>query len=215
MATYHTVKQGDYLSRIAQKYGFADYQTIWDDAQNADLKKKRQNPNVLYPGDKLFIPEKEEKEVPGATEQRHKFKVKRKPLKLRLVLEDVDFQPLSNKKCVLYVDGEKFELTSELNGLVEHDIPPTAQQARLLVEDDNAPVTLEVPILIGHLDPIGTASGQKARLNNLGYFAGPLDKEDEDLLKSATEEFQCDHKLAVDGKCGPITQAKLKEIHGC
>ncbi len=173
---YHVVKQGDYLSKVARQFGFADWNTIWNDPQNAELKKKRQNPNILYPVDKLFVPEKEEKKEAGATEQRHKFKVKRKPLKLRLKLEDVDFKPLSNKKCVLHVDGEEFKLTSQANGLVEHDIPPTAQQARLFVEDDS-PITLEVPIQIGHLDPIDTVAGQKARLNNLGYFAGPMDKE--------------------------------------
>jgi peptidoglycan hydrolase-like protein with peptidoglycan-binding domain len=42
-----------------------------------------------------------------------------------------------------------------------------------------------------------------------------LDEEDEARFKSAVEEFQCDHGLAVDGKCGPKTQAKLEEIHGC
>jgi len=27
--------------------------------------------------------------------------------------------------------------------------------------------------------------------------------------------FQRDHGLTVDGKCGPLTQAKLKKVHGC
>jgi hypothetical protein len=72
--------------------------------------------------------------------------------------------------------------------------------------------------LVGHLDPVDTPTGQKARLNNLGYFAGSLAKEDEALFKSAVEEFQLERMgggAAVDGKCGPKTQAKLKEAHGC
>ena len=211
----HYVNQGDYLSKIAKQYGFADWKTIWNDSGNAELKKKRGNPNVLYPGDKLVIPEKGEKQESGATEQHHKFKAKHRTLKLRLVLKDLNFKPLANKKCVLHVDGQQFEITSKANGLVEHEISPTAEQARLSVEDDKAPISLEVPIQIGHLDPIDTLTGQKARLNNLGYFAGPLDEEDEALFKSAVEEFQCDHKLTVDGKCGSKTQAKLKEVHGC
>lgn len=211
----HTIQQGDYLSKIAKQYGFADWKTIWNDPQNADLKKKRQNPNVLYPGDKLAIPGKKEKQESGATEQHHKFKAKHTKLMLRLVLKDLNFKPLANKKCVLHVDGEEFEITSQANGLVEHEIKPTAEQARLLVEDDKSPITLELPIEIGKLDPVDKVSGQKARLNNLGYFAGLLDEEDEALFKSAVEEFQCDQKLTVDGKCGPKTQAKLKDIHGC
>ena len=35
------------------------------------------------------------------------------------------------------------------------------------------------------------------------------------MFLSAIEEFQCDHGLVVDGKCGPATQAKLKQVHGC
>jgi N-acetylmuramoyl-L-alanine amidase len=211
----YVVKPGDYLSKIAKEYGFADWKTLWNHPQNAELKKKRQNPNVLYPGDKLVIPEKKERQESGATEQHHKFVAKHKTLKLRLVLKDLNFKPLANKKCVLHVDGQEFEITSQANGLVEHEIKPTAERARLLVEDDKSPITVEVPIEIGKLHPVDEVSGQKARLNNLGYFAGPLEEGDEALFTSAVEEFQCDNKLTVDGKCGPKTQAKLNDIHGC
>ena len=70
-----------------------------------------------------------------------------------------------------------------------------------------------LPIKIGYLDPVEEVSGQIGRLDNLGYFPG--DGTDEDQFKSAIEEFQCDNGLTVDGDCGPGTQAKLKEIHGC
>ncbi len=53
----HTVKQGEHISRITEQYRFFDYHTIWDHANNSALKQKRQNPNVLLPGDQLFIPE--------------------------------------------------------------------------------------------------------------------------------------------------------------
>jgi LysM repeat protein len=211
----HTVKQGEYLSKIAKQYGFADYKVIWNHPKNAEFKKKRKNPNILYAGDELFVPVKEGKDLSGATEQKHRFKVMRSPLKLRLVLKDIGYKPLANTKCVLHVDGEQFELTSDAKGLVEYAIRSTAEQARLQVDDPNSPIDLEVPIHIGHLDPVDTEPGQKARLNNLGYNAGPLDKEDEALFKSAVEEFQCDQKLTVDGKCGPKTQDKLQEAHGC
>ena len=62
MSSVHTVVQGEHLSGIANKYGFTSYKTIWDHAQNAELKKKRQNPNVIFPGDELFIPDKGQKE---------------------------------------------------------------------------------------------------------------------------------------------------------
>ena len=212
---YHLVAQGEYLSKIAKEYGFSDYKTIWNHPENAEYRKKRKNPNILYPGDRLFVPVKEGKELPAATEQRHRFEVDRPPLKLRLVLKDFAYQPLANTKCVLQVDGKQFELMSDAKGLVEHTISSAAEQARLQLDDSDSPIDLNVPIKIGHLDPVDTVSGQKARLNNLGYYAGPLDKEDEALFESAVEEFQCDHKLTVDGKCGPKTQSKLQEVYGC
>ena len=61
MAGMHTVKQGEYLSLIAAQYGFTNWQTIWNLPQNADLQKQRQNPNVLFPGDQVYVPNRENK----------------------------------------------------------------------------------------------------------------------------------------------------------
>ena len=72
----HIVKQGESVAGIAKKYGFSNWLTIYNHADNAELKQKRPNPNVLYPGDKVVIPEKTVKEESGATEQRHRFRFK-------------------------------------------------------------------------------------------------------------------------------------------
>ena len=52
-------------------------------------------------------------------------------------------------------------------------------------------------------------------MSNLGYYLGPLDADNPAKFRSAVEEFQCDYGLTVDGDCGPNTQAKLKQVHGC
>lgn len=220
MATYHTVVQGEHLSSIAKKYGFSSYKTIWDHGQNTELKKQRQNPNVIFPGDKLFIPDRAEKEESRNTEQKHRFELKAENLKLRLVLEDLYEKPIANAKCELHVEGEQFELTTDAQGKIERDIRPTDERVFLTIQDPQTPINeILIPIKVGHLDPVDEVSGQKGRLNNLGYFAGPLDgkseEENQAMFLSAVEEFQCDHGLVVDGKCGPATQAKLKQVHGC
>jgi Putative peptidoglycan binding domain len=220
MANYHTVTQGEHLSRIAKKYGFSSFKTIWDHPQNAALKQKRQNPNVMFPGDRLFLPEKGKKEESGNTEQRHQFKLKGEQLILRLVLEDLYESPIGNAECELQVENKRHQLSTDGQGKIAQDIRPTDESALLIIQDPQTPVNeLLIPIKIGHLDPVEAVSGQKARLNNLGYFAGPLEgkTEEENTARflSAIEEFQCDHGLVVDGICGPMTQATLRQVHGC
>jgi hypothetical protein len=210
----HTVKQGEYITKIATDYGFKDYQTVWDHPQNAALRAKRKTPNVLYPGDALFIPERELREESRPTDSRHRFKVKGKPLMLRLQLLDLHERVITGTKCVLQVEGQSFELTTDGRGRIEHEIPPTAQSGRLVLRDPKTLLETELPLQIGSLDPVDTVSGQRARLRNLGYLVD-LEGEDEDAeLRTAIEEFQCDHTLGVDGKCGPATQAKLRDVHG-
>lgn len=216
MASYHTVEQGDHLSKIAKKYGFSDYRTIWDHGQNADLRQKRPNPNVLFPGDRLYIPDKELKSVSRSTNQQHTFQVKAQRLKLRLVLEDLYEKPIANAPCELHVESEIHQLTTDGRGKIEQDIPTTAENVRLIIRSkETALDDLIIPIKIGHLDPVDEMTGQQARLANLGYYTGPIDGQENPAFRLAVEEFQCDQGLAVDGVCGPQAQAKLKLVHEC
>lgn len=216
MSKTYTVKQGDHLFGIAEENGFHDYSILWDDAQNATLKQTRQNPNILLPGDQVFVPDPEIREESRPTNQRHKFQVNTEKLQLRLVLQDIYEKPIAAAQCNLIVDGDLHKLTSSGTGLIELPISPSAKQAVLIIDSDQTPFEkVEIPIKIGHLDPIDTLSGQKARLNNLGYFAGNVTGPADDQFESAVEEFQCDNSIGVDGKCGPTTQSKLKQVYGC
>lgn len=212
----HTIVQGEHVPGLAKEHGFASYKRIWDHGQNAELKKKRQNPNVLFPGDQIFIPDKEEKKVPKQTEKKHPFKLKAEKLKLRLVLEDQYERPIANARCILHLESDIHELTSDSKGKIEKEIPATIQHARLIIRTNETCLDeLIIPIEIGHLDPVDEKSGQQARLANLGYYSGPVNALEGPLFLLAVEEFQCDYGLTVDGVCGPQTQAKLKSVHGC
>jgi N-acetylmuramoyl-L-alanine amidase len=217
VAGYYTVKQGDHMPGIAWRSGFSDYLTIWNHPSNAELKQKRQNPNVLYPGDSLYIPDKDEGEYSRPTDKRHTFVVDKKPLKLRLVLRDQYEQPIANAACVLIVDSDSHQLTSDGDGKLELEIPPSATDSRLVIQDtQQTPYGgISIPVKIGHLDPVDEISGQQARLSSLGYFIGDIDGNEGPNFEMAVEEFQCEHSLTVDGICGPQTQAKLKEVFGC
>jgi len=177
MANMHTVKQGEYMAYIASQNGFTNWQTIWDLPQNADLKNRRTNPNILFPGDQVYIPDLCVQTVDRPTDGTHSFKLKRQKLTLRLTLQDIYEEPIANAKCLLSVDGTTFNLTSNGNGTIEQDVPPTAQKGILVIQDPDQTAfgDIQIPLLIGSLDPVEEVSGQIARLNNLGYSAGDPD----------------------------------------
>jgi N-acetylmuramoyl-L-alanine amidase len=216
MPTEHVVKQGEHLTRIAKEHGFFDFRTIFDDPANADFKALRPNPDVIFPGDRIVIPDKQVKEQTGVTDRRHIFQVQTPTLKLRIKLTDIDHEPMPGIDCHLLVEGKVHPLTTDPDAIIEVEIPETAERGNLTFPDEKIPFDID-EVRIGHLDPVTEPSGQRARLNNLGYFLGDIDDPDDLELRSAIEEFQCDFmgKPAVDGICGPKTQAKLLEKHGC
>ena len=63
----YVVKQGDYLLKLAHGLGF-DADTVWNADENADLKAKR-DPNILCPGDLLYVPDSEPKPLPSGRDQ--------------------------------------------------------------------------------------------------------------------------------------------------
>jgi len=83
LAEDYKVKSGECASSIAQNHGLF-WETVWNHPKNAELKKKRGDPNILKEGDVLHIPDFAVKEETAATEQRHKFVRKGVPAKLRL-----------------------------------------------------------------------------------------------------------------------------------
>lgn len=57
MSTPYRVQRGDYLVKIAQKFGFRSWRTIYYHTDNAGYRRFRPDPNKIYPGDVIQIPE--------------------------------------------------------------------------------------------------------------------------------------------------------------
>lgn len=57
MSTIYTVKPGDTLSGIARKHNIPNFRTIYDHPDNSEFKRKRPNPNLIFPSDRLVIPD--------------------------------------------------------------------------------------------------------------------------------------------------------------
>ncbi|NVK16248.1 MAG: LysM peptidoglycan-binding domain-containing protein [Rhodobacteraceae bacterium] len=56
--TTHVVKKGEHLTGISKAYGFkgSDWRKIYRHPMNKDLRRKRKDPNVIWPGDKVLLP---------------------------------------------------------------------------------------------------------------------------------------------------------------
>ena len=213
MPLQHTVQQGEHLSSIAERYGFADYRVIWDHPDNAELKQLRQSPHVLLPDDVVSVPDRAEKSVPAETGKLHVYQVDAEPLRIRLRAQDYFGEPLASTDCVLTVEGTEYPLVTDGDGYVEQAIPARAERATLKIGE------LELDLRIGHLDPVNTTTGLVARLNNLGYYNGDLPDEDADLdqeqLAFAIELFQWDNDFTVDGQKTDDLIDKLENTFGC
>lgn len=195
----HKVRQGDCISSIAEKNGLF-WQTLWD--ANPDLQQIRNDPNLLQPGDIVLVPEKREGEQSGATEQKHTFRKKGVPAKLRLILEHND-QPLKNKPYVLKVDGRLVEGTTDDRGFLEQPISPLAKKAEIEIED------LHFEFLLGSMDPIEETTGIQARLQNLGFYDGDIDGDAGPLTSAALAEFQAFSNLEATGELDDSTRTQL------
>ncbi|HZI16823.1 MAG TPA: peptidoglycan-binding protein [Myxococcus sp.] len=212
MPTIHIVKQGECLSLIARRYGFSDYKKVYEHPDNAALRKKRPDPDVLFPGDEVVIPELAGKAERLSTGRVSRFTAKRPKRYLRLVLEGEDGQPLGGKPFTLTVDGEVIEGTTDGEGAIDEQLPLQASHAELECEG------LSWSLQLGHLNPLrdvpeNDISGAEARLLNLGYAFEPTGRMSTPF-RSALRAFQHQHGVEAHGNLDAATLDKLKERHG-
>jgi hypothetical protein len=212
----HKVEQGECLSSIAKKYGFADWHTIYDDAKNAKFRELRPNPTLIYPGDALWIPDKTQKHIEAPTGNKHVMKLTGRATRLLLVLKDEEGSAMPAVKYRLTVGDIVREGVTTGVGKVEQTIPADAPHGNLEIwPDGEERPSARWRLQLGHLDPVETLSGVQARLNNLGYYCGKVDGINGPRTKRAVEAFQTDNGLTVDGIAGPKTKGALKQVYGC
>jgi hypothetical protein len=210
MGKQHIVRQGECISSIAFSYGFLP-DTIWNDPANLELKNSRKEGNVLYEGDKLWIPDRREKHESRPTDAKHVFRRKGVPEVMRVVLLDPDDQPRVNLPYILTVGGQITQGTTDGNGLIVAKIPPDAKQARLLLGED---ADEEITILLGNLNPVMEISGVQARLQNLGYECGPIDGILGPRTLAAIHRFQRKNDLPLNDEIDEATRKMLVNRHG-
>ena len=207
----YIVKDGDCTESIAFERGLF-WKKVWDHSKNFNLREKRKDPNVLFPGDVVFVPEKEEKQEPGATEQRHRFKRKGIPSSFNIQVFS-NGEPRGNQQYILDIDGVQKVSQTDKEGWIRTRIPPNARSGRIIFTKGNFREI--VNLKLGHLDPVDEITGLQQRLSNLGFDCivekgtlGPHTKE-------ALKKFQKKNSLPETGEVNDATRVKLKAEHGC
>ena len=208
----HTVEQGECLSSIAEHYGFF-WETLWDHSENRELRQQRGSPNVLCPGDVVFVPEKGVREESGETETRHRFRAKGVPAYLNLRLLDEEGNPRSSLVYELTIDGDGRSGTTDDEGRIQEPIPPRAGKAVLKLTSEGGK-TEEYELLLGEVDAITDVTGVQTRLRNMGYDPGTVDGEEGDRTRAAIRAFQRSIGEEETGELTDSQRKALEEAHG-
>jgi N-acetylmuramoyl-L-alanine amidase len=186
------------------------WETIWEDPANAELRARRQIPNVLYEGDIVFVSPLRRKEEPGVTETRHRFRRLGEPSRLRIVVLNVD-EPRRNEPYRLVIDGEQRTGVLNERGELDVPVPGDARQGELYVgegEDEE-----KYTIGLGTLSPLDTVRGIQERLANLGFQCGGVTGKMNARTRGALARFQARNGLPPTGKADPTTRQELKDAH--
>ena len=210
---YHHVRQGECLSYLAWRAGLPSWRTIYDHPNNMEFRSLRPNPNIIYPGDRLFIPDVSPRVERGSTETRHHFMLRRETLVLRLAILDERWQPLAGARYNLLIGLEAREGTLDANGRLNELISLDTDEAELMVYlDDNGDECMW-KLRLRSLDPISTVTGVQGRLLNLGYDLGQIDGILGPLTRSAISAFQRDQGLEITGDVDGHLRRRLEEVH--
>jgi hypothetical protein len=204
---YIKVKQGDCVESIAAKNGFF-WKTLWDDSHNSELKNKRNNPNMLQAGDKLYIPEKKVTTVDGSTETRNRFKRKGVPHVAYIKLMRGN-KPRDSIQCECTINNKVVNSEYEGNGVFRLSVPIGAKTGTLKIVDGD--ITEIRKINFGYMDPVGEVTGIQKRLINMGYECrktGVLDQETKEVLG----QFQKDYSLPNTKELDSDTISKFKDL---
>lgn len=205
----YRVRRGDSIASIAAKQNLLP-DTIWLHAQNSELRKLRQDPDLLLEGDRVFVPESSDKKESCATENTHRFRRKGIPRILRIRLHDCINEPLANEKFQIDIDGQLSKGSTDADGWIEHPIDPLAKKAKVILASGDV-----FDFDLGFLSPPNTTLGVQQRLRNLGFYVGPLDGHSSDDMMLALIRFQASEDLDPSGEIDDATVDVLARRCAC
>ncbi len=209
----HVVRQGEYVRRIAAERGL-DPAAVWERAENRELRERRESPDVLAPGDVVFLPDPPQARHALALRRNNRFQAPRPRIPVRVRVRDRG-RPLPNELCLVEGLGpDEVDVRTDAEGVLAFDVPLHVERVFVTLPARDRRFTVRV----GHLDPIDTPSGLAARLQNLGLLAPGwrhLREEERDArVRAVLISFQGARALPTTGVLDGATRAALRDAHG-
>lgn len=213
-----TIAPGDWLGAIAERYGVADPETIWNAPANAGLRATRKTPDFLMVGDELEIPEQAGDGIEVLVEGTTRVTlVRRRTLAtLRVRVAGIEgllaaFGPVD---YVLEAGAARVEGRIErADALLEIQLSRDVTAATLWLMGRRMP-----EIAVGGLGPIEEPRGAYQRLVNLGFVADPDSpaagsESAVDPLAAAVAAFQRSRGTAPTGVLDDATREALRSAY--
>jgi hypothetical protein len=212
----YVIRQGDYITKLGHTMGF-DALSVWNDPKNAGLRDRRPDPDMLHPGDLLWVPDAPDHRklsVKAGASNRYAAHIPKKPIDLKIQIggEALPKEPY----MILGLGPEPVEGETDERGHLVTKVDVSVREIEVILTRKERTLRLR----IGDLDPVDTLAGLRKRLLHLGYYQPTKvgienqDATDGDALVSALKAFQAHEKLTVTGKLDEDTRKALQGAHG-
>lgn len=210
----HVVRPGECLSEMAYRRA-CSAATVWTHVKNAELKALRPNPEVLAPGDVIWLPKGPSARAldvwPGMTLNAFAT-IPSRTLTVRLIHDDGT--PLAHEAFEVVGGRAPPPATTDEAGHAVFEVPMTTKEASLILPAR----ALRLVVKPGRLDPISTLEGAVGRLHNLGYGGHDLDRlspaEWDEYVPFLLAWFQREQGLPPTGILDDATKAALSSRGG-
>lgn len=210
--------EGESVATVAVRGGL-DADAVWNLDENADLRSKRTDADVLAPGDILYVPDRKARWLPATVGSTNQYKTP--PAKLFARLQCVDEEGNALPDSAYVVENVDPPLKGTMSGgVIELAVPGDSRLLHIHLTDLETTLVAEVAGLDPVDDPHGRGVGQRMAALAIAPPVPALATGEArriveaEYLAAAIGEFQKKQGVDVTGVVDDPTRAALVKAHG-